>query len=102
MNNTQIILQYGGFGVIAVFFYLLMRRDWKRQDLDRAEFKDLLRENKEAFGEVTKQSTKFADSVDNHMDTNTKALQEMAESNRKSFDKLTEAIERLCRMWNNK
>ena len=89
--NWNIALQWGGFGIIAFFFYLGMRRDWKRQDDERADIKDLKKDNAKAVTAFIETANDFNATVQNHL-----------VHEQESFEKLAEAIERLCRMWDNK
>jgi len=84
MNTTQIILQFGGFGVIAILFAIVLR--WLLATIDRAT--EQSNKTTTAFIET---ANAFNQTVLNHL-----------VHEQESFDKLTEAIERLCRMWDNK
>ena len=86
MNTTQIILQFGGFGVIAVMFALVLR--WLLVSIDRST--EQTAKTTTAFIET---ANAFNQTVLNHM-----------VHEQEAFGKLTEAIERLCTMWetNNK
>ena len=83
MNTTQIILQFGGFGVIAIMFALVLR--WLLATIDRAT--EQTAKTTTAFNET---ANAFNQTVLNHM-----------VHEQEAFDKLTEAIERLCTMWEN-
>jgi len=86
MNTTQIILQFGGFGVIAVMFALVLR--WLLVSIDRST--EQTAKTTTAFIET---ANAFNQTVLNHL-----------VHEQEAFDKLTAAIERLCTMWdtNNK
>jgi hypothetical protein len=75
---TKLIAIYGLGTVAGAFLIFLL---YMLAKFFISEFKQMRQENREAFGEVIKQGAKFADTVDNHMDSNTRA------------------IERLCDMW---
>ena len=83
MNTTQIILQFGGFGVIAIMFALVLR--WLLVSIDRST------------EQTAKTTTAFIETAN--------ALQQVVLNHmvheQEAFDKLTEAIERLCTMWEN-
>ena len=83
MNTTQIILQFGGFGVIAVMFALVLR--WLLVSIDRST--EQTAKTTTAFIET---ANAFNQTVLNHL-----------VHEQEAFDKLTEAIERLCTMWEN-
>ena len=83
MNTTQIILQFGGFGVIAIMFALVLR--WLLVSIDRAT--EQTAKMTTAFNET---ANAFNQTVLNHM-----------VHEQESFEKLAEAIERLCTMWEN-
>jgi len=83
MNTTQIILQFGGFGVIAIMFALVLR--WLLVSIDRST--EQTAKTTTAFIET---ANAFNQTVMNHL-----------VHEQEAFDKLTEAIERLCTMWEN-
>jgi len=83
MNTTQIILQFGGFGVIAIMFALVLR--WLLVSIDRST------------EQTTKTTTAFIETANAFNQTVLNHLVHEQEA----FDKLTEAIERLCTMWEN-
>ena len=83
MNTTQVILQYGGFGVIAIMFVFVFR--WLLHTIDTATT------------ETTKTTTAFIETANAFNQT---VLNHMVHE-QEAFDKLTEAIERLCTMWEN-
>ena len=83
MNTTQIILQFGGFGVIAIMFALVLR--WLLVSIDRST--EQTAKTTTAFIET---ANAFQQVVLNHL-----------VHEQESFDKLTAAIERLCTMWDN-
>ena len=83
MNTTQIILQFGGFGVIAIMFALVLR--WLLVSIDRST--EQTAKTTTAFIET---ANAFNQTVLNHL-----------VHEQEAFDKLTEAIERLCTMWEN-
>lgn len=68
--------------ILILFFLLRDARTMRKQ-------------NKEMFGQVIEIAGKLKDSVDNHMDTNSKAT----ELNTETLHKLADVIARLCRMW---
>ena len=83
MNTTQIILQFGGFGVIAIMFALVLR--WLLVSIDRST------------EQTTKTTTAFIETAN---DFNQTVLNHLVHE-QESIDKLTAAIERLCTMWDN-
>ena len=83
MNTAQIILQFGGFGVIAIMFALVLR--WLLVSIDRST------------EQTTKTTTAFIETANAFNQT---VLNHMVHE-QEAFDKLTEAIERLCTMWEN-
>ena len=83
MNTTQIILQFGGFGVIAIMFALVLR--WLLVSIDRST------------EQTTKTTTAFIETANAFNQTVLNHLVHEQEA----FDKLTAAIERLCTMWEN-
>ena len=83
MNTTQVILQYGGFGVIAIMFVFVFR--WLLHTIDTATKETI--KTTTAFIET---ANAFNQTVLNHL-----------VHEQESFDKLTAAIERLCTMWDN-
>jgi len=83
MNTTQIILQFGGFGVIAIMFALVLR--WLLVSIDRST------------EQTTKTTTAFIETANAFQQV---VLNHMVHE-QEAFDKLTEAIERLCTMWEN-
>jgi len=91
MNTTQIILQFGGFGVIAVMFALVLR--WLLVSIDRST------------EQTTKTTTAFIETANAFNQTandfNATVINHMVHSD-ESFKELTMAIEKLCEMWNQK
>ena len=90
MNTTQIILQFGGFGVIAIMFALVLR--WLLHTIDAATERavTIADQTAKTTAEFTSTANTFAACVQNHM-----------VHEQEAFDKLTAAIERLCTMWDN-
>ena len=91
MNTTQVILQYGGFGVIAIMFVFVFR--WLLHTIDTATT------------ETTKTTTAFIETANAFNQTandfNATVINHMVHSD-ESFKELTMAIEKLCEMWNQK
>ena len=91
MNTTQVILQFGGFGVIAIMFALVLR--WLLATIDCAT------------KQTAKTTTAFNDTANAFNQTandfNATVINHMVHSD-ESFKELTMAIEKLCEMWNQK
>jgi len=90
MNTTQVILQYGGFGVIAIMFVFVFR--WLLHTIDTATERAVMvaTDTAKTTAEFLVATNTFSACVQNHM-----------VHEQESFEKLTEAIERLCTMWEN-
>ena len=90
MNTTQVILQYGGFGVIAIMFVFVFR--WLLHTIDVATERAVT-----VADQTAKTTTAFIETANAFNQT---VLNHMVHE-QEAFDKLTEAIERLCTMWDN-
>lgn len=75
-----------GLGTVAGAFLIFLLYLLVKWFLN--EFRELRKENREAFAQVVKMGTRVTDAVENHMETNTKAVNDLAR-----------LVERLCRLW---
>lgn len=85
INWNQLLLQFGGFAFLALFFWLFLRADFKRREKRDEEYDKLVKafiETSNAFG---KTSADFAVVVGNETAHHTEAI-----------EALTKAVERLC------
>ncbi len=88
----QILFQFGGFGVIALFFYIWMRRDWKRQDCERAKW-----EERQKRWDTIISAALEAQNNSNTLISNCLTHQERAfDTQGREMQRMTNAVDRLC------
>lgn len=74
---VQVVMQWGGFGLIAFFFYLFLRKDWKRQDVERTRWDAKEQRWDTVLTNHMSQNSKLLERLDVSLNTNTHAIEEL-------------------------
>jgi len=102
-NWWTIILQFGGFGVLSLFYYLYIRHDQQRQDraeADRKEEREAERKEREAmvkgFLETQNSQNQLIQNHLTHQETEFKEQQQEFRTMTTTLQMLQHGVERLC------
>lgn len=88
----QLIFQWGGFGVLAFFFYLFLRSDWKRQDCERQKWNEREKRWETIIGDALEMQNSSNVIISNCFVHQEQEFREQA----KETERLVHAVDRLC------